>query len=85
MIPFLLVPIYFAIFFARRGEYKKCLKTIEDAGTSSELVEIEVTINTMVKEKKIKVYHGLVLRNALEQKETEFGLEHEYQSRSEEE
>ena len=85
VIPLLLVPIYFAIFFARRGEYKKCLKTIEDACTSSELVEIEVTINTMVKEKKIKVYHGLVLRNALEQKETEFGLEPEYHSKSEEE
>ena len=85
VIPFLLVPIYFAIFFARRGEYKKCLKTIEDARTASELVEIEVTINTMVKEKKIKVYHGLVLRNALEQKETEFGLEPEYQSKTEEE
>jgi hypothetical protein len=85
VIPFLLVPIYFAIFFARRGEYKKCLKTIEDASTSSELVEIEVTINTMVKEKKIKVYHGLVLRNALEQRETEFGLEPEYQMKSEEE
>ena len=39
----------------------------------------------MVKEKKIKVYHGLVLRNALEQKETEFGLEPEYQSKTEEE
>jgi hypothetical protein len=39
----------------------------------------------MVKEKKIKVYHGLVLRNALEQRETEFGLELEYQMKSEEE
>lgn len=85
VIPFLLVPIYFAIFFARRGEYKKCLKTIEEASTPTELVKIEATINTMVKERKIKVYHGLVLRNSLEQKETEFGLEGQYEIKSEEE
>ena len=63
VIPFLLVPIYFAIFFARRGEYKKCLKTIEDARTASELVEIEVTINTMVKEKKINLEQKFSLFN----------------------
>ena len=85
VIPLLLVPIYFAIFFARRGEFRKCLKQIEEVSTPSELIELEKAVNTMVKEKKIKVYHGLVLRNALEQKETEFGLEPEYQLKTEEE
>ncbi|MGB1487589.1 MAG: hypothetical protein ACPHBQ_05425 [Candidatus Poseidoniaceae archaeon] len=85
VIPLLLVPIYFAIFFARRGEYRKCLKKIEDASTPSELIELEKTINNMVKERSIKVYHGLVLRNALEEKESYFGLEGEYEPKSEEE
>ena len=85
VIPLLLVPIYFAIFFARRGEYKKCLKTIENAGSYVELIEIESTINAMVKERKIKVYHGLVLRNALEEKETEFGFERKTIIKNEEE
>ena len=39
----------------------------------------------MVKERTIKVYHGLVLRNALEEKESEFGLEPQHEPKSEEE
>ena len=85
VIPLLLVPIYFAIFFARRSEFRKCLKEIEDVSNLSELIELEKTVNMMVKERTIKVYHGLVLRNALEEKESEFGLEPQYESKSEEE
>ncbi|MGA0380324.1 MAG: hypothetical protein ACO3NJ_05945, partial [Candidatus Poseidoniaceae archaeon] len=40
VIPLLLVPIYFAIFFARRGEFRKCLKQIEEVSTPSELMEL---------------------------------------------
>ena len=72
VIPFLLVPIYFAIFFARRGEYKKCLEEIEAAKSLKQLIELESKVNLMVKEKKIKVYHGLVLRNALEENESKY-------------
>ena len=72
VIPFLLVPIYFAIFFARRGEYKRCLAMIETSTSLEELIEIESKVNLMVKEKKIKVYHGLVLRNALEESESKY-------------
>ncbi len=85
VIPLLLVPIYFAVFFARRGEFRNCLKKIESASTSDELIELEKNVNSMVKEKRIKVYHGLVLRNALEEKESEFGSEPQYEAKSEEE
>ena len=85
VIPLLLVPIYFAIFFARRGEFKNCLKKIEESSTVSELAELEKVINEMVKERKVKVYHGLVLRNALEEKESKFGFEREYEPKNEEE
>jgi len=72
VIPLLLVPIYLVIFFARRGEFKKCLKKIELAESEQELMELERVVNVMVKEKKIKVYHGLVLRNAIEEMESNF-------------
>ena len=85
VIPLLLVPIYFAIFFARRSEFKRCLNNIEQSSTVTELVKLEKVINEMVKERKIKVYHGLVLRNALEQKESEFGLEAHHERKHEEE
>ena len=61
------------------------LNEIEEVSTLSELVELEKAVNTMVKERTIKVYHGLVLRNALEEKESEFGLEPEHEPKNEEE
>jgi hypothetical protein len=47
------------------------LDRIENAMTIEELNEIEKIVNSHVKEKRIKVYHGLVLRNALEESESE--------------
>ncbi len=37
-------------------------------------MELESVVNVMVKEKKIKVYHGLVLRNAIEEMESNFAM-----------
>ena len=51
------------------------LAKIESAEDSDELIKLEKEINSMVKEKRIKVYHGLVLRNAIEEMESSFGGE----------
>ena len=51
------------------------LAKIESAKDSDELIELEKEVNAMVKEKRIKVYHGLVLRNAIEEMESSFGGE----------
>jgi len=72
VIPLLLVPIYFALFFARRNEFRRLLGEIEFATSSDALRKIEAEVNHAVKERKIKVYHGLVLRNAIELTEGEF-------------
>jgi len=71
VIPLLLIPVYLGIFFSRRNEFLRCLDRIENAMTISELHEIEKVVNSHVKEKRIKVYHGLVLRNALEEAESD--------------
>ena len=66
VIPLLLVPIYFALFFARRNEFRRLLSEIEEAESCDVLRKIETEVNEAVKERNIKVYHGLVLRNAIE-------------------
>ena len=75
VIPLLLIPTYFAIFYARASKYRAMLAKIESAKDSDELIELEKEVNAMVKEKRIKVYHGLVLRNAIEEMESSFGGE----------
>ena len=37
-----------------------------------QLAGLERVVNRLVKERKIRVYHGLVLRNAIEEKESMF-------------
>ena len=75
VIPLLLIPTYFAIFYARASKYRAVLAKIESAKDSNELIVLEKEVNVMVKEKRIKVYHGLVLRNAIEEMESSFGGE----------
>ena len=75
VIPLLLIPTYFAIFYARARKYRVMLGKIEVAKDSDELIALEKEVNVMVKEKRIKVYHGLVLRNAIEEMESSFGSE----------
>jgi len=75
VIPLLLIPTYFAIFYARASKYRAVLAKIESAKDSDELIVLEKEVNTMVKERRIKVYHGLVLRNAIEEMESSFGGE----------
>ena len=75
VIPLLLIPTYFAIFYARASKYRAVLAKIESAKDSNELIVLEKEVNAMVKEKRIKVYHGLVLRNAIEEMESSFGGE----------
>lgn len=72
VIPLLLIPVYFAVFVSRRNEYYRCLDRINGAEDMAELAGLERVVNRMVKKRKIRVYHGLVLRNAIEEKESMF-------------
>ena len=75
VIPLLLVPIYFAVFLSRRREFGRLLREIDAAKTIDVLRDIEAEVNEAVKQRSIKVYHGLVLRNAIELNEAEFNGE----------
>lgn len=66
VIPFLLIPIYLGFYIGRRNEYHHLLEEIHDAKHLDQLQEIELKVNEKVKSRKIRVYHGLVLRNAIE-------------------
>ena len=75
VIPLLLIPLYFFVFYRRASKYRTLLGQIESAKNLEELTDLEKSVNLMVKEKRIKVYHGLVLRNAIEEMESRFGGE----------
>lgn len=71
VIPLLLIPIYLFLFRTRRGHFNRLGKAILESSDFEELAGLEVEVNDFVKRKVIRVYHGLVLRNAIEQRETE--------------
>ena len=75
VIPLLLVPLYIMAYVARKRQYLLLMDEIENTTEASELSLIEKRTNQMVKSRRIKVYHGLVLRNAIEEKEVQLGSE----------
>ena len=75
VIPFLLIPIYFGFYISRRNEYKSLLEEVHSATTMDVLQDIEKRVNEKVKARNIRVYHGLVLRNAIEAIEGELAGE----------
>ena len=69
VIPFLLIPVYFYVFFSRRQRFERLRAEIAEAETSNVLIEIEVRVNELIKDRKIKTLHGLILRNTIEEQE----------------
>jgi len=74
VIPLLLIPVYLAVYISRRREFYRCLNSIDEAKGKVELAGLERIVNRLVKERKLRVYHGLVLRNSIEEKESNFVL-----------
>lgn len=75
VIPFLLIPVYLGFFIARRNEYRRLLDDISTAKNIVALNDLEKVVNRKIKGRQIRVYHGLVLRNALEEMESRFDAE----------
>ena len=69
VIPFLLIPIYFYVFFSRRQRFERLRAEIAEAETSNVLIEIEVRVNELIEGRKIKTLHGLIMRNNIEEQE----------------
>jgi hypothetical protein len=70
VIPFLLIPIYFYVFFSRRQRFEALREEILEAKNDDALFELEVRVNELIKDRKIKTLHGLILRNTIEEQES---------------
>ena len=77
VIPFLLVPIYFFIFYSRRRHFKQLSLEVSQCKSQKELNKIEKKINQAIENRKIKTLHGLILRNRIEERENDLRLEEE--------
>ncbi len=75
IIPIGLIPIYLLFWSVRKRNYRKYGNLISEAKTEEELQTIELEINEMVRERKLRTFQGLVLRNAIETRENEFKRE----------
>ena len=69
VIPIALIPIYVFIFVVRQRKYNTILTLIELENDLERLFDIEQEVNELVRGHALKVYHGLVLRNAIEERE----------------
>jgi hypothetical protein len=75
IIPIGLIPIYLFFWAIRRRNYRHYEQVISESNTEDELRIIELEVNKMVRERKIRTFQGLVLRNAIEIREDEFTRE----------
>ena len=66
VIPLLLIPIYISLFVRRRLSFRVLLNEVEMSRTVQELKALEIRINDLLRRRQMKVYYGLVLRNAIE-------------------
>lgn len=69
VIPFLLIPIYFYFFISRRRRFEALRVEVKNAQDSEVLFELEKRVNTLIRDRKIKTLHGLILRNTIEEQE----------------
>ena len=77
IIPFLLVPLYFFIFYSRRQYFKQLILEISLCKDQKELNKVERKINQAIENRKIKTLHGLILRNKIEEWENDLRREEE--------
>ena len=75
IIPIGLIPIYLGLWGYRRKKFKEIDNQINSSMLFSELAELEKMANQMVRERRIRVVHGLILRNSIEEREVALGGE----------
>ncbi|GIS43660.1 MAG: hypothetical protein Ct9H90mP16_07300 [Candidatus Poseidoniales archaeon] len=71
IIPIGPIPIYMFIWTVRNRNFKRYSALIHDLDSSQRLVDLEDEINTLIRERRLRTFQGLVLRNAIESKENE--------------
>jgi len=71
VIPLLLVPLYFYAHRSRKRLFSNLEEEITQEKHGAGLLEYELKVNELMRNRRIKVWHGLVLRNSIEQRENE--------------
>ena len=69
VIPFLLIPIYLYYFVSRRKRFDALRLEVINCNEEDGLFTLEKEVNVLIENRKIKTIHGLILRNAIEEKE----------------
>jgi hypothetical protein len=57
------------VFFSRRQRFEALREEVLEAKNDEALFELEVRVNELIKDRKIKTLHGLILRNTIEEQE----------------
>jgi hypothetical protein len=66
LIPMLILPLTMFALLAKGRRYKKMKKRLEACKDADILLEFEKDIDTLIMKKKVKVEHGMLLRNLFE-------------------
>ena len=72
MIPFLLIPAYILLSIIRGRQFHVFEERIKNAKNLEDLHKLESSINKLIRNRGMKLYHGLVLRNTIEEIEGKF-------------
>ena len=78
MIPFLLIPAYVVLSIIRRRQFHVFEERIKNAENLEELRQLESKINGLIRSRGMRLYHGLVLRNTIEEFEDNFRYKKSY-------
>ena len=78
MIPFLLIPAYVVLSIIRRRQFHVFEERIKNAENLEELRQLESKINRLIRSRGMRLYHGLVLRNTIEEFEDNFSYKKSY-------
>mgnify|MGYP006166581621 CR=1 FL=1 len=85
IIPLGLIPIYLMLWGYRQRNYRRYDSLILDSSSLEELHLLEQEINELVRDRKIRTFQGLVLRNSIEIHEAELRACDPYRTADEEE
>ncbi|MDP6099385.1 MAG: hypothetical protein QF566_04325, partial [Candidatus Thalassarchaeaceae archaeon] len=80
IIPIGLIPIYAVIRVFRTNNFRRFDTAIAEVSSISDLRELEIDINSSMRNRKLHTHHGIILRNSIERREDELDDEwfHEY-------
>ena len=71
VIPILLVPLYLLAYYSRKRTFQNYDALISTVKSEEQLLQYEIEVNNLIRTRRIRVHHGLVLRNSIELREGE--------------